>query len=363
MDEERKTPIIYCDDLIKTSISGIKEEQIEECVSKIVESNTDTHFNLIQYSKRDRRIYFYTNSLISTKAWVPPKSSPPRIIMTKVDVLEEIKKVLLDEKKEDNSCISIYDRDDIISLTEVIKLARIKKKEYERVKDLYEDKLKVLYSSKEGTSSHIFISDFDFDTNELKIAFTPYSLGEYTYIRFKKENDGDMKGRRESGYRDLDEIMVLCGETISEAYDKLQEFKDFKKQRNRELRPINSRFIIDVDNYGVEIKSSSNVFKLIFRSYSEEDKYECNSQDVISCIKGKEMEFAKKIIVRIEDCPEWMHGNLYSIREKEIKKIKCERERLEKKRQREVEKNMKQQATQEKVKQLKRKIFPFFKNK
>ena len=361
VNEEKKYPIVYCDDLIKTSISGINEDQIEECLKNITTSNPNANFFTIQYSKRDRRLHFYTDSLISIKSWIPPKKTVPRVIMTKVDVLEEIKRILLDEKKEDNNCISIYDRDDIISLDEVINLTRTKRNEYERVKDSYEDKLKYLYSAKEGGSSHIFISDFDFDTEELKIAFTPYSLGDYTYIRFKKDIDGDMKGIRESGYRDIDEIMVLCGETISEAYDKLKSFKDFKKQRNRELRPINSRFVIDVDSFGAELKSSSNFFKLTYRSYSKEDKYECNSQDIISFMNGKEMELAKKIIVRIVDCPEWMHGSLYATREEQLKVRKKEEERVEKIRQKEAEKEKNQNKRQEKAKELKKRFFPFFK--
>ena len=294
--EVEKKPIVYCDELIKTSISGIKEENIDECIEKILSSNIGVSFDLIQYSKRDRRIYFYTDSIINIKAWEPPKSSPPRIIMSKIDVLEEVKRVLLSSQSEEKSCISIYDRDDIISLDKVIKIVREKKKKYEQIKDDYEEKMKLLYSSKEGSSSHIYINDFDFDSNELRISFTPYSLGTYTYIRFKKTSDGDMTGIRESGYGDMDEIMVICGEEISKAYDALYKFCDFKKQRNRELRPVNSRFIVDVDYYGVELKSYSNVFKLIFKSYSDEDKYECNSQDIISFIKGNEIELTKKIL-------------------------------------------------------------------
>ena len=358
-----KKNVVYCDDLIKTSISGIKEENIDECIEKILNSNAGVKFNLIQYSKRDRRIYFYTDGIINTKAWEPPKTNPTRIIMSKIDVLEEMKRVLLSSQQEEKNCISIYDRDDVISLDKVIKLVREKKKEYERVKEAHKNQMQLLYSSKEGSSARIYIEDFDFDTNELKISFTPYSFGDYTYVQFKKTPDGDMNGKRESGYGSIDEIMVLCGEEISKTYDELYKFRDFKKQRNRELRPVNSRFIVDVDNYGVELKSCSDVFKLIFRSYSNEDKYECNSQDIINFVKGNEIELTKKIIVRIEDCPEWMHGTLYSIREEELGKIKQEREKIAKAKEKEEEKTRKQQENKEKVKEIKRKIFPFFKSK
>ena len=91
------------------------------------------------------------------------------------------------------------------------------KKEGLSLKSEYEEKLKYLYRSKEGTSAHIFISDFYFDPDELKIAFTSYSLGDYTYILFKKDSDGDMKGIKGSGYHDPNDIMVICGGIISEA--------------------------------------------------------------------------------------------------------------------------------------------------
>lgn len=361
--KEKNNSILYCDDLIKTSISGIRDEYLLECLDKIVESNPDATFSLIQYSKRDRRIYFYTDRVISTKQWEPPKLQMPKKIITKVEVLEEIKKLLLSEEKEDNNCISIYDRDDVISLNNVIKLVKSKQNEYEKTKSEYEEKLKYLYRSKEGTSAHIFISDFYFEPDELKIAFTSYSLGDYTYILFKKDSDGDMKGIKESGYHDPNDIMVICGGIISEAHEKLSQFKEFKTQKRKEIRTINSRFIIDIDNYGIDIKCSSRVFELSFRSYSDDVKYECNSQDIINLLKGNEAIIAKKILVRIEDCPEWMHGSLYDARAKQLEQRKKEKELEDIERRKKEEKEQKQLKKQERAKQFKKRFLPFLKVK
>ena len=52
-----------------THISNVEEFWIESCLNKIFESNPDVVFNTIQYSKKDKKIYFYTDQNISTKAW------------------------------------------------------------------------------------------------------------------------------------------------------------------------------------------------------------------------------------------------------------------------------------------------------
>lgn len=52
-----------------TSIEDINEQSLEKCLKTIFESNPNVIFNTIQYSKNDKKVYFYTNKEISIKKY------------------------------------------------------------------------------------------------------------------------------------------------------------------------------------------------------------------------------------------------------------------------------------------------------
>ena len=87
-------------------------------------------------------------------------------------------------------------------------------------------------------------------------------------------------------------------------------------------------------------------FKLVSYSDSDNRYYDCNSNNVISVIRGKEDELLKKIFIRIDDCPEWSKEPLYIIRQKRLL---------------EEEKALREKRRKEKILSLTRKIFPWLK--
>lgn len=52
-----------------TTISDVGEYSFEKCIKTILDSNPNVTFNTIQYSKNDKKVYFYTNPEVDTKAW------------------------------------------------------------------------------------------------------------------------------------------------------------------------------------------------------------------------------------------------------------------------------------------------------
>ena len=52
-----------------TSISNIGEHSLESCLTIIFQSNPNVVFNTIQYSRNDKKVYFYTNQEITLKAF------------------------------------------------------------------------------------------------------------------------------------------------------------------------------------------------------------------------------------------------------------------------------------------------------
>ena len=66
--------IVYSDTVLKlddlgqniklTSISNITESDFENCIKCILSNNENVVFNTIQYSKKEKKIYFYTDKKI-----------------------------------------------------------------------------------------------------------------------------------------------------------------------------------------------------------------------------------------------------------------------------------------------------------
>lgn len=53
-----------------STISDVSEFSLEKCLKIIFESNPDVVFNTIQYSRKNKKVYFYTNKDISINKWL-----------------------------------------------------------------------------------------------------------------------------------------------------------------------------------------------------------------------------------------------------------------------------------------------------
>lgn len=357
--DELKEKIIYCDsELQKTSISGIDKDSLEACLRKIVESNPGANFSLVQYSPQNRRISFYTDKSISIIEWKGEPKPPISTLKTTTDVLEEIKSILLEKKKEEQGCLSIFDSDSIISIYEIKKIVGKKALEYEQMQEYYVERITSAYRCRLDDNGNAFVSKFDYRNKKLKMSFNRYRFGAYSYYNFFK-NGEDLqaeKGDRYSGV-DLDDILVSSGNIISELYDKYLDYEDFVSQSSSNIRTINSKFYVSIDRCGINLHTYGNdlytyqkLFSLSHKSSDSNYKYDCNSNNIIDILKDREDELFKKIYVRIEDCPEWMHAQLYEKRTQELeqqKKVECMQQEQEKKRQKRID--------------LRKKITSFFK--
>lgn len=326
-----------------TKISNINDSNIEKCLQIIFDSNKNITFNTIQYSRNNKELYFYTNEPISTKKWEEAKIKTYTPLTNTSEILEEIKNIFLQEKNKE---------EDHISLFEVSKLLKKKNNELDRIQKSYEEKMEYLIKEKYGKSSDIIIYDFDYENNEIKIGFK--YINDYQKITFsKKENDLYIT-KSESCWDK--EIIVLLGTLLSELYDKQIQFKEIKNQHSYFINPINSNFLINIDIYGLSIytQNSNNKymhdFELSSKSYTDEYKYNCNSNAIISTIKGKEDDLLKRIYIKIKDCPKWTQHTLIETRKKQLL-IENQKEEELKQKERKKQKRL----------ELKRKLFPFLK--
>ena len=344
--------IVYSNaDLHKTIISGLEEEDISNCVAAIKESNPDIDINLIQYSRESRRITFYATRPIITTKWESKLPHIQKPIITSTGVLEEIKKLIEPEKQIENTMVSLDDNDTIISLSEVLKLLRYTYKQHNSLKDKYESEATSKYISSSSESSHVFIRDYDYSKEKLQVAFSPYSFSNWIYYYFYKKDD-DLISQKEENGRSEDKGVVAISETILKYMNELEQYRGFNTQRSMNIPTINSRFIVGIDRYGIELSTPTRYFSLDAKSYKEGYDYECNSNNIASVIKNNENLIYDKILVRIKDCPEWMHADLYRKRQESIAKEKVKKEeqkKIEKQRQKRIE--------------LKKRIFPFLRSR
>ena len=183
---------------------------------------------------------------------------------------------------------------------------------------------------------------------------------------FFSKNNNDLYIKEDIGYFNyFKNILAYAGKELSQIYDEFRKYEDYILEEERYVKSNNSRFLVDINHYGVDLfvrdRFYSKKFSLNSKVYNKNKyDYDCNSAIVASAIFGNEDEIFKRIFIKIEDCPKWSREALYEIRNNQLLKQK----RLEEARQRESEMLEEAKQREEKRKQkiltIKRKIFPFW---
>ena len=349
-----------------TSISDVEESWLESCLNKIFESNSNVTFNTIQYSKKDKKVYFYTNQNISTKAWDDRNLVNYKPLNNFTSILEEIKRILVAENKFDANCVSLYD---------VGNLIKKRNHDMEQIRKHYESSLENKCKSIYYDFSSLIVYSLNYNSDELRLGmnFDGKILGFKEIIFSKNNNDLYLKSDS-TEYSKGRELFLNCSSIIDECYDELMKFKDYKNQFRHGIRTLNSCFYINISDSGVSLFNNNfkyqSDFSLGMRSASNEYSYQCNSNSILEVLRGNEENILKNIFINISDCPEWMQEQLHSLRinqlQEEQRKFeeaqkRLEQERIEKLQREEQEK--KEAMRKQKRLELRNKIFPFLKNK
>lgn len=327
-----------------TCIGNVNEYSLEHCLRTIFEANPKVIFNTIQYSKKDNKVYFYTNTEITTKNYEESRWRKYTPLTSNVQILEEIKRILTEEKNKDVDSISIHDVSNLMT--------KMKQKE-NNIEEKHKQRCNTIVKMEICRWGYIVIYDFDYSKNELSIGFNYVGSG-YDEIIFNKKEGDLYVVKSESPY--TDKVFSNLCVSLSELYDEFLKLREFKTQENIRINSVNSNFLVNISSYGVSFYTASenNHFikdlELFLPSYDNEYKYTCNSSTIISTLKGNENEIFRRIFVKISDCPKWSQEILYEIRQKQL-----EQERILE------EKIRKQQIKQQKKLELKRKLFPFLK--
>ena len=372
INKEVNKTIVYSDtvlpikdlgkNIIVTTLENIDESSFESCLSTIFESNANTIFNTIQYSKSKKKIYFYTDQKISTKKWEDRNVVNYKPITRKTEILEGIKKILSSKPNENSDCISLYD---------ISKLIERKYQNFAEYKKQIENQIENIMKEK-YPKCIILISSLNYEKNELEISFNKKGLrlDDYEDIIFSKKDDDLYLKRSESNIGK--EILYEAGNILSELYDELLKYKDFFTEREYGIIVQNSIFSVDISDHRVSFSVGNLEFKLSYGSiifYDYKYYYNCNSNTIINAIKGNEDKIFKKVFVKINDCPKWSQSDLYKIKQKQLeeeqKRIKKleeleKQKQLEEQQKAEEERKIAEEKNQKRL-TLKRRFFPFLK--
>lgn len=299
-----------------TSIEDVSEDSLEECLKKILEFNPNVIFNTIQYSKKDKKVYFYTDKTISIQAWEEGKVTNHKPLNNSEEILGEVENILNQERVKDTNYISLYD---------VANLMKKFNNEYDRVKKIYCDYFRRILKRKYNSSS-IIIYDFDYLSEQLQIGFK-YMTDDYEKIVFAKQDKELHIVKNELSFLNeiqVPEILSFIGKELSELYDEFMKFSDFKSTKCYDIKSSNSNFLVNISQYGVGLvvesdpNSAMRNFELSSHSNKRGYYYKCDSTSVLYAFQGKEDEIFKKTFVRIDDCPEWSRQTLYKIRQEQL---------------------------------------------
>jgi len=337
----------YDDDLIITKVPNVNENQLEECINIIQQSNSEITFNLINYSKENQELTFYTNKKMNLDRWNKKEEQDvkKKTITTADEMKKEIEKLLKSSRETENACLSFYDRYDMISLYEVGVLLKIKHREfYPIIKNM---KKSLAYSYKEynkilnAECSKIRFVYEEKEFIEVKLGGKIISEHE-TYIYYRKNNNIYMIDK----YGNSDEkLLCLTLEKARELFDIMEEYRDYLKEEETKINAVNSKFLVNISKEnGIILKPEIPYFYINFTKNTNNEKnhysFVCTGNDLVELIYGKEEQLFKNIYVKIDDCPKWMHERLYQRRKEMFEEEKLEeakRKRKESQKQKRLE--------------------------
>lgn len=347
-----------------STISNVDESSLEQCLKMIFESNANVLFNTIQYSKNDKKIYFYADKEISSKAWEERNIRRQTPLNDADALIQELVRVLNDKQEEPENCPPLSKNDSVISLYEVACFMKKYNESYEKILDghkrLLERRMKQAFPD-----CFFVVHNFEHKKSKFTIAFKRYfsMYGENSNkcdnITFAQQQNGDVYiSESDSAY--ASEIFQVIGQELLALFADMHKFNDFKNQYSFWKKTVNTNFEVNISCHGVEIFSRAPKFNLSSYSYKEGYTYDCNSAKVLEIYKGKEEELFKKVYVRIDDCPEWCQDLLRNIRQEGLEEKEAEAKRIQQEQEKERLKREERLARKEKRKVLIKKVFPFW---
>lgn len=292
-----------------TTIHNVKEYEVELCLKKLFETNLDTTFNTIQYSKKDRKLYIYADKEVSTKAWDEINEWIFAPLVNSQRTKEEINSLLQSEPNLDSECISLSD---------VIAVYKDYSQKYHSKETKYSAMLKDIVKEKISDNSSIVLYGFDSKNKYVSVGFKRFWKYDDNYetICFKKKNDVLYLVKSESCWDS--KVFQHCNQLLSGIYDFYLENDEYHN-KCYDLKAVNTSLDVRICGSLVRI---GNFRMGMSKGYRDRDwNIDCNNGEVMALMNNNSDKIAKSIFVRIEDCPKIFQPTLKEFREKQLKSL------------------------------------------
>lgn len=304
--------------IVVTRVNGVRNSEFDDCINLIFNENRDVVFNTIQYSRKDKRLYLYTDKPVSINAWNDRGKS--EFIYKGYDkgILEKIRSDLFLEDSLEPSVVSLYD---------VWNLYRKKNNFFQRqLKEIESDIDRIV---KENFDDEFLMMNHSFMEDSIVIntcTSSCYFDGNGKFV-FKRGDNGDLyiSESEKKGFCSIDEsnLLMCIGDEVARIFDLYDNDDVFKDRYKRDVRNYSNVFRVDMS--GCIRVYIYGIINMNLCPWKDEAEIECNSNDILSCIKDNEYELFKKIFVNIEDCPDSIKDELYCYRADYLKKLEDER--------------------------------------
>lgn len=348
--------IVYSDTVLKlddlgqniklTSISNVTESEFEKCIKCILSSNEDVLFNTIQYSKKDKKVYFYTNKKLNISKWINRNEKKYDRVENKNSLLEELN-FLYDSSNRPKD-------EDVIDLYSVYTLFKSSKKAQSKIEGIFDSRIENAMKNAINEQIYIYGITFDKDKNEIELRYNSAYTDQTKKIIFSKKDEEVYIVK--SNTTDANEIFNEISHIISQAFDELKAFEEKHDffDSNYCIDVVNSSLKASINTFDISLYRNSGLikkdFELSFSNTFDSKDINCNSSLIINIVKNNEIKLFKNTFVKIEDCPKWMREILYQTRKQNLQ----EEEKLE-------EEKRKEQLKREKIAKIKKFFFPYIK--
>ena len=310
-----------------TYISNLGEVSLEYCIKTILENNENVTFHTIQYSKKQRRLCFYTDNPVNTSKWQEKETKPPQKINTKEEITKAVLSVFENEPIYDQDCASVY---------EILMIYQNLDKQIKNVKDKTKNVIQTILNNRVDSDIYCSVHDFDYDTHSIQIYMSTRWSSTWDKYEYFKEPDGTIKEKKLEGYHDYN-VLGNVSEHILDLINFYLSIEETRKQRRNKIKSVNSDLFIDIDHYNIDVyidkyggyyMELNPLFKSTFYTYSDKIEHSYAYSDILEKLTNNEMEFLKKIHVKIDDCPSWIREQLYQKRQAEIVERQRQKEKL-----------------------------------
>lgn len=302
--------------LVVTCVDDVRNSKFEECIRLIFSENKDVVFNTVQYSRKNQKIYLYTDRAVSIKSWTDRNKKEFSYQSYDRNILEKIKSDLSMEDSLALSIISLYDVWSVYDKKEKdfdSNLDKIKSNINKSISENFENKLSSVWYRFWNDSIEISVRNYDYGFK-----------GDSKFV-FKREKNGDLyisgSDKKLFCFVDESKLLMYIGDDVSKIFTLYDDNRIWRDDLKRNVMSSSDIFTANIINNSISIKSTDGIINMELYGTGDKIKINCNSNDILSCIKGNEIELFKKIFVKIEDCPESIKNELYYYRYNYVKKM------------------------------------------